>query len=226
VSSWFPDIHTDAYGDVYLTWESVRDPSDPLVSDANGGALMLSQLRDGQWTEPADIYVKDIYNAARPILASDEDYLHLLSRSPRNEGRITIQTLSALYYMRAPLAADVGDARSWSAPVRLTSGPAYWAQLLVLDDGTLLAVYNQIVEGAGGNAATSRTVLFSRRSLDQGVTWGQPVRISDSENRVARSSLVESPVNGTLIVAWDEGYDNLTGNCSTARSAKTCCCFA
>jgi hypothetical protein len=92
VSSWFPDIHTDAYGDVYLTWESVRDPGDPLVSDANGGALMLSQLRDGQWTEPADIYVKDIYNAARPILASDEDYLHLLSRSPRNEGGLTVQT--------------------------------------------------------------------------------------------------------------------------------------
>jgi BNR repeat-like domain len=220
-SSWFPEIQADDYGTVRLVWESVRDSSDPSVGEANGGAIMLSELRDGEWTEPSDIYVKDVLNAARPILASDEEYLHLISRSPRPEGRITIQTLSALYYMRAPLTSDATDARSWSTPVRLTSGPAYWAQIQTLENGRVVVVYNQIIDSVtnqNGNptAGLSKTALFSRVSEDYGATWGQPTRISYTTNRVARSSLVVSPVDGTLILAWDEGYDNLTGQGTAA----------
>lgn len=215
-SAWFPEVHADQYGTVRLIWEAVRDDSDPSVNEANGGALLLSELRDGQWSKPSDIYVKDVLNAARPILASDESYLHLISRSPRPEGRITIQTLSALYYMRAPLASDVTNAQSWTTPVRLTSGPAYWAQIQALGGGRVVVVYNQMIDpisGEGSSSATGETVtaLFARYSDDYGATWSQPMRISYSANRVARSSLAVSPVDGTLILAWDEGYDNLTG---------------
>lgn len=220
-SSWFPEIHVDSYGTTRLVWESVRDSTDPTVNSANGGAIMLSELRDGEWTEPSDIYVKDVLNAARPILASDTEYLHLLSRSPRPDGRITIQTLSALYYMRAPLASDATDARSWSIPIRLTSGPAYWAQIQTLANGRVVVVYNQIIDPTSDQSGQtssgfSTTALFSRVSDDFGATWGQPTRISFTTNQVARSSLVVSPVDGTLILAWDEGYDNLTGQGTAA----------
>ena len=57
-SSWFPEIDTDPYGTVRLVWESVRDNSDPSVDEANGGAIMLSEFRDGEWTEPSDIYIR------------------------------------------------------------------------------------------------------------------------------------------------------------------------
>jgi len=187
------------------------------VDEANGGAVMLSELRAGAWTQPSDIYIKDVLNAARPILASDEKYLHLISRSPRPDGRITIQALSAMYYMHAPLTSDATDAGSWSQPIRLTSGPAYWAQIQSLGGGRLVVIYNQVIDPASGedtvdaSSSQTKTALFARVSDDYGASWGQPTRISSTENRVARSSLVTSPVDGTLILAWDEGYDNLTG---------------
>ena len=215
-SSWFPEIHADAAGNVRITWESVRDPDEPGVEEANGGAIMLSELQEGEWSRPADIYVKDILNAGRPIMASDGQYLHVVSRSPRAEGRITIQMLSAIYYMRAPLTSDLTNAHSWSEPVRMTSGAAYWARMEVLDDGTIVLVYNHAVDIITSGTLEVRTALFSRRSTDGGDTWSDPVQISDSSNRVARSSLVVSPTDNTLIVSWDEGYDNLTGRGTAA----------
>lgn len=215
-SSWFPEIHADQYGTVRIIWESVRDTSEPSVGEENGGVLLLSELRDDQWTEPSDIYIKDVLNAARPILASDDKYLHLISRSPRPEGQITIQALSALYYMHAPLTADATNAQSWSTPVRISAAASYWAQIQPLGNGRVIIVYNQIIDPDSGEATDDtspeiKTALFARISNDYGATWGQPKRISNTTNRVARSSLVVSPIDGTLILAWDEGYDNLTG---------------
>jgi len=210
-SSWFPEIHADAYGTVRAIWESNRDLNAPNVSQENGVEIMLTSQDGSDWVEPADIYVKDTLNAARPILASDDEFLHLISRSPRNEGRFTISALSAIYYMRAPLTSDVTDARSWSEPIRLTSGPAYWADMKYLSDGVLVVTYNEIIQDAESSTNEQRGVLFSRRSLDNGATWSRPVKISYTQKPVGRSSLVQSPVDGTLILAWDEGYDNLTG---------------
>ena len=101
--------------------------------------------------------------------------------------------------MRAPLTSDATNTRSWSTPVRLSSGPAYWAQIQTLENGRVVVIYNQIIDPVmdqnGTTAADhSRTALFSRVSEDYGATWGQPTKISFTKKRVARSSLVVSPL--------------------------------
>jgi hypothetical protein len=53
--------------------------------------------------------------------------------------------------------------------------------------------------------------LFARRSVDRGQTWGFAERLSDSADRTARSSLIVAPDGKTLLLAWDQGYDVLTG---------------
>lgn len=213
VSSWFPEVTADNVGTVHLVWEATRDLTSPEVFDLNAGAIVYSQYtEDGGWSEPNDIYVKDVYNAARPIVWSDNHYVHVLARGLRDSSPRTMsaQNLAAIYHIRAPIESDHRDAQSWSPPIRLSTGAAYWGGIQTLPDGTLVVVYNELTTiMAGGNQET-RTVLFSRSSPDFGTTWLDPVRISWSDERVARSSLV-SLEDGTLVVAWDEGYDNLTG---------------
>lgn len=207
-SSWFPEIVADQSGTVWAVWETTRDPGEPNVTDANGGAIMLAR-RDAQgWSAPSNIYVKDIYNAGRPLLMSDGMYLHLLIRTVPEGG--PIQRQARMFHMRAPLDANPLDARSWSKPQSLSDTAAYWGQLVMAPDGALIATFNQMTDMLVDNAPDTRMALYSRRSTDHGQSWSAPVRISQSELRAGRNSLVALP-DGTLLAAWDEGYDNLTG---------------
>ena len=80
--------------------------------------------------------------------------------------------------------------------------------MLLLPDDTLVVAYNQ---EAASSAGDRRPALFVRRSLDHGLTWSSPQRISANDDRVARVSLVAAPDGQHLLAAWDEGYDNLIG---------------
>jgi hypothetical protein len=207
-SSWFPEVTADQAGTVWAVWETTRDPDEQNVNDANGGAIMLAR-RDAQgWSAPANIYVKDIYNAGRPLLMSDGMYLHLLFRTVP-EGT-PVQRLARMFHMRAPLSGDPLDARSWSKPQPLSDTAAYWGQLVMTPDGTLVTTYNQMTDMLVDGEPDTRMALYSRRSTDHGRTWSRPVKISQSTLRAGRNSLLALP-DGTLLAAWDEGYDNLAG---------------
>lgn len=207
-SSWFPEIVADQTGTVWAVWETTYEANETGITDANGGAIMLARLDEDGWSEPANIHVKDIYNAGRPILFSDGMYMHLLIRTVA-PGE-SIQQLARIFHLRAPLSANLLDARSWSQPQSLSDAAAYWGQIAAMPDGTLVVTYNQIAQSLIDGMPEGRTTLFSRRSTDHGATWDPPVRISHGEQRVVRNSLL-ALADGTLIVAWDEGYDNLTG---------------
>jgi hypothetical protein len=207
-SSWFPEIVADQTGTVWAVWETTYEANETSITDANGGAIMLARLDEDGWSEPANIHVKDIYNAGRPILFSDGMYMHLLVRTvPPGE---PILELARIFHLRAPLSANLLDARAWSQPQPLSDAAAYWGQITATPDGTLVATYNQIIEAFIDGAPEGRTALFSRRSTDHGTTWEPPVRVSHGEQRAVRNSLLAF-ADGTLVVAWDEGYDNLTG---------------
>lgn len=207
-TSWFPEIVADQTGTVWAVWETTRDATEPNVTGENGAAVMLARLDEQGWSEPANILVKDIYNAGRPVLMSDGLYMHMLVRTVA-KGEST-QLQARMFHLLAPLTADLLDARSWSQPQTLSNSASYWGQLVALPDGALVATYNQITDVIIDGEPDARTVLYSRRSTDHGINWTPPVRVSQSEQRVGRNSLV-ALADGTLVVAWDEGYDNLTG---------------
>lgn len=213
VSSWFPEIDADPTGAVRMTWEATRNPTDAGVNEANGSVIVLSEWGPEGWSQPAAFQVKDVYNAARPIVASDGHYVHLIARGlvDRSVTGSAIQSLAGLYYIRAAANTDLGNFHSWTEPYRLSNGASYWAQLVALPDGQLVVVYNELQVGSADSTKASQTHLFSRRSTNNGASWSPPVKISTSTDSVARSSLTVSPTDGTLILAWDEGYDNLTG---------------
>jgi hypothetical protein len=80
----------------------------------------------------------------------------------------------------------------------------------VLPDGVLVVIYNQMLPVQIDGLQERRTALFSRRSTDGGKTWSSPVRISITDDRVARTSLAVGEDGQHLVAAWDVGYDNLS----------------
>lgn len=237
-SSWFPDIQADPTGAIRLVWTSNLAEGDGNLTHALTGAVMFSQLDQAGWGKPRDLRVMDAGIASRPLIASDGSYAHMLFRTG------TLGTVR-LFYTRAPLTADLGNAHSWSEPQAISDSEAYYAQLAILPDNSLVVIYNGIGPtptavatpvasptrprpsatpvGTPETPAARRTIVVSRRSSDQGRTWSFATRVSDTDERVGRVALAASPDGLTLVAAWDEGYDNLTGQgeplgVGTARS--------
>lgn len=223
-SSWFPDIQADPTGAFRLVWTSNLVEGDGNLTHALTGAVMFAQLGQAGWGTPRDIRVMDAGIASRPLIASDGTYAHMLFRTG------TLGTVR-LFYTRAPVTADLGNAHSWSEPRAISEGEAYYAQIAILPGGELVVLYNGIPPqpvATGTATATARppapatpgtpqaapprpTVVFARRSTDHGQTWSFARRVSDTSERIGRVALAVAPDGVTLIVAWDEGYDNLTG---------------
>jgi hypothetical protein len=198
--SWFPEIKADNAGRVRVVWDAAIGADSG--SDAQTKvAVMISEYdpATSSWSAPRDIQLGAYGYVARPMLAYDDTYAYLLFRR------------SHMYYSRAPLTSDLTDARSWSKPVMLSANDSYWGQIAAPGDGTVVVVYSQFAGTVVDGKTDWRTALFMRRSLDYGQTWELPVRLSTSGDRVARSSLTVAPDNYTLFLAWDEGFDDLSG---------------
>ena len=223
-TSWFPDLYADPTGAVRVVWTSNLswDPNSESNHLATG-AVMFNQLQDGAWGTSRDIRVMDAGIASRPMIASDGTYVHMLYRTG-TEGTTTLN------YMRALATSDLGNAHSWTDETNISTG-AYYAQLMVLPDQSIVVLYNEPFQVSAEILAQSATpvnrlnllldatdgppdvrpVLMSRRSTDHGLTWSNPLRISTIGNRVGRISLAMSPDGSDLIATWDQGYDNNTG---------------
>lgn len=213
-SSWFPEIDADQVGTVRLTWEATLVPGEQrgeqIVNEKS--AVMISQLRGAGWSKPADIQMTagNGKSAGRPTIVNDGEWAHILFNRDLPSGPVR------LWYMRAPLTSDLTNAHSWSEPRALSTAQGYYAQLVVLPGGELVAVYNQVASVQVNPDKINVTSVYARRSTDRGKTWGAPVRVSDTTERVARTSVALSPDRATLIAIWDEGYDNVTGRGQSA----------
>jgi hypothetical protein len=216
--SWFPDLFADPTGRFHLVYSGnlSSDPEAGNGSHATTGTIMYTSLGQQGWVQPADIEVMDAGIASRPLIVTDGQYAHIVFRTG-------VFGTTWLYYARAPLGSDLRNAHSWSAPVRLSEDNAYYAQIRTLADGTIVVIYNQITVSTSpatpvaGNATpvadtpNFRVEVMSRRSTDKGSTWSFPVHVSTTSERAARTSLAVGPDGHTLSAAWDEGYDNMTG---------------
>ncbi|MGN6757896.1 MAG: sialidase family protein, partial [Thermomicrobiales bacterium] len=208
----------DATGTFHLVYNGnvSSDPAAAVDSHALTGTVMYTQLGANGWPQPGDIEVMDAGIAARPLIASDGRYVYMIFRTG-------VFGTVRLCFARAPLSADLRNAHAWSDPTPLSDDGAYYGQIQVLADGTLVVIYNQITgstlaatpaaRGATPVAATPnfRVEVMSRRSTDGGATWSVPAHVSASSERAARTALAVGPDKHTLIAVWDEGYDNLTG---------------
>lgn len=223
-SSWFPDISVDPAGVFRIAWAGNLswDFSSELQHQITG-AVMVSQLGNSGWTSPGDIRVMDAGIASRPLIASDGTYVHMIYRTG-------VQGTTTLNYMRALASSDLSNAHSWTHETTLSTG-AYYAQIAVLPDQTLVVLYNEptpislqvLAQTQTGvnrlnllldttNSTTDiRPTLFARRSTDHGITWSAPARISEIGKRVGRVSLASSPDGSLLVSSWDQGYDNISG---------------
>jgi hypothetical protein len=211
--AWFPEIDAGVDGTVRVVWEQGLDRPDLTLSDAGGAGVMMSTFEGAGWSASTDIYVKDPYNAGRPIVASDERYLYLLGRSFRSESDTydQIMRLGGVYFTRAPLTQGVTNAQSWNQPVQISRSSAYWASIAVLPRGNLVVIYNEVVEYPASSGLKAQTILMSRHSSDYGATWGHPVRVSIPGSPAVRSSIASTGGDASVVACWDEGYDNLTG---------------
>lgn len=202
-SSWFPDVTADASGEFWLTWEATLAPASPGASVGSG--VFLSHLGAQGWSLPADVQTTDGSYAGRTTVISDGHWLHLLYRKEMVVGQNV-----RLWYIRAPLTANLADAHSWSAPRALSDDMAYYSQFALLPNGDLTCIFNQILPTEGANV-TRRTGLLARRSSDHGATWTPAAQISDTAEQVARSGITLAPDGKTLLAYWDEGYENMSG---------------
>ena len=134
-TSWFPDVQADPTGAIRLVWSADLAEGDGNLTHASTGAVMISELRGSGWAPAHDIVVMDAGIASRPLIASDGAYAHLLFRTG-------ILGQVRLAYSRAPLSANLGDVRSWSPPVAISDDNAYYAQISILPDGSLVTVFN------------------------------------------------------------------------------------
>jgi hypothetical protein len=205
-SSWFPDINVDPNGKARLVWSASLLEGDLNESHALAGAVMISELSETGWSEPADIFVMDGGIASRPMLASDGAWAHLIFRYAPPGAPVR------LVYSRAPLGSDLSNTHSWSASRQLSNGESYWAQVVVLANSDVVVVYNQSIEMEVDGAPERRMALFVRRSTDNGETWSPPLRISNTTEHVARVSLAVGPDGQSMLAAWDVGYDNMSGD--------------
>lgn len=211
--SWFPEIDADPSGAVRIIWEAESEMDGVTLTDLNATSFVVREHDTGGWNEPGTVYVKDIYNAGRPIIVSDGTYMHLLGRALRGGGVTarSVMNIAGLYYMRAPLSSDLSNVHSWSTPVPISTQSAYWASITTLPDGGLVVVYNERATIWVNGEAQDRPTLYSRRSTDYGATWQNPVRISYTGQPVARSSIAATDDGDTIIVSWDEGDGTQTG---------------
>ena len=162
ISSWFPDVAVDAWGQPHVIWDSGR-PVD--TEQGQMDLLMYSMLADQGWLEPSDIAVTAYGGyTIRPAIAVDSaGTLHVTFR-----GEVIV------YYTSAPVP-EAWSAASWT-PRRPISGAgngtAYYSDVAVDEQGGIHVVWNESVSAGAGE----RWLWFGTRkgaALYDGRGWRQ-----------------------------------------------------
>jgi hypothetical protein len=123
---------------------------------------------------------------------------------------------------------------SWSAPVAIDLAPPNGldqsGEVLVLPEGTLLAIFSRIEFDLSDFTVTG--TLLAARSSDQGLTWTSPVAVASepleefadpetgqelsNQDLVIHSAAVAP--DGTVYIAWDHDSSPTSGAIEIARS--------
>jgi hypothetical protein len=207
-ASWFPDLAVDSTGNVHVIWCETT----PLEGGGHREQVFYS-MSDGQiWSAPNDI-VPPSSDIIRNAITTDAfGNLHLLF------GGSVYRTLS-IYHMQASL--DSGwSATSWSAPHLVSvNGNSYMADIAVDSKGVIHAIFDDRGDLLS-DTCPGCADIFYRRSSDGGRTWSYPINLSRSPTGSSRAQ-IEIDSSDAIHVAWDEGWDKLSGQGEPAFSTYT-----
>lgn len=212
--AWFPDVAIDPAGTIHMIWNTSEETApttqgettsqEPTVRDY----LMYGQFGSPNLAKPTDIGLAHGGEAIRNALLLDRDgSVDVLYRSSEH-----------IWFTKAPVSS-APRASAWSEPRRLSgNGTAYYAAIAQDASGTLHVLYseNAPVDVPQAAAPIRRESLFYRRSSDGGATWSSAVRIS-STTSLHGTTRPQIRISGTtIVVAWDEGYDNINAKSDPA----------
>lgn len=195
-SSWFPDLAVDHEGRVHVVWNETNHQAMNNPKPGDYIERVYYSLWDGQRWAPANDIVAPQADIIRNAIAIDAyDTLHL------------VFGWHDLYYKQAQ-ADEALSAADWTSP-RLVNGrgSTYMSDIAVYQD-TLHIVYDD--RGAEDGECPGCADIFYRRSLDRGLTWSAPVALLATGTGSSRAQ-IEVDKTGVIYLAWDEGWDRLTG---------------
>ena len=196
--SWFPDLAVSVDGVVHAVWCWTRPAAEKGQLEEQ---VMYTRRQGDAWDEPNDIVPlsKDI---VRNGLAADQaGNLHMVF------GGSVYDTL-ALYYQRAR-ADKAWSASAWSPPHRLNQGLSYIGDIAVDSHGVVHIVYDDTIYL--GEGELPRADIYYRRSADGGATWSAPINLYPTPLTGSARPSIEIDSSDTIHVAWDEGWDRLSG---------------
>lgn len=212
--SWFPDLTTDALGNVHVIWcETTALPMGQKEQ------VYYSMWNGQTWKEPNDIVPPSPDIIRNAIAADPMGHLHMLfGGSVPNLGKLSI------FYMNAPME-EAKSASSWSTPHRISEGGSYMGDIAIAPDRTIHVIYDQLVssevEVEGVRFVVQASDIFYRRSKDRGMTWSYPINLFPSPFTGSAREQIEIDSGGTIHVTWDEGWDRLTGRGEPLYSVYT-----
>ena len=194
-NSWFPDLAVDREGRVHVVWCETGD----LGYEERGGEGVFYSVWNGkQWLQYVDV-IPPQNDIIRTSLAIDN----------RNQINLVFDYSPpfGLYYKQA--SSDRAYLiNSWSQPLLVNEkNNTYYSDIaafgdylhVVYDDGTF---FNQVCDGCAD--------IYYRNSPDGGKSWSSPIPLNNTLTGSSRAQ-VDVDQNGNLYIAWDEGWDRLTG---------------
>ena len=207
--SWFPDLAVDSTGRVHIVW-SQTDPEVMGTKDAHLAERVFYSTWDGNQWSPYNDIVPPQADIIRTAIAIDRsDVLHMLFDFRSRSGGF------GLFYQQAPVGS-ASSAAAWSSPWLVNSrGVTYMSDIAIFEDKIHIA-YDDIHLTDDSSLETTRDEcpncadIFYRYSADHGQTWSTPVDLFPTSTGSSRAQM-EIDGKGTIHLAWDEGWDRLTG---------------
>ena len=183
---WFPDVASDATGQVHVAWSSGGD---------GYNTVMYTNSQDGQtWSDLTDIaahpQVDGGDEATRPALLVDQQGIF----------HVTFRYTSVYYSQAAVGLARLASA--WLGPDQVSGDePAYFSRLALDHRGTLHLVLTENVPNPDCQICYH---VFYRRSDDNGHSWSAPADISVLPTGSAKPQILIDPQNNIHVV-WEAG---------------------
>jgi hypothetical protein len=188
---WFPDVASDATGQVHVVWAS---------GDTTYDQVMYVTSKDGQeWSDITDVAALPQASgseATRPALLLDrQGILHMTFRG------------TTVYYSQAP-AESARVAANWRVPEPISGEQVgYFSRLAIDSQGRLHMVFTENIPTADCPVCYH---LFYRRSEDNGQSWSAPLDISSAPNGSAKPQIVIDAQDGIHVV-WEAGKGGAYG---------------
>jgi len=199
-SSWFPDMAVDDQGNVHVVWCETTH-----VEWRGESEQILYTRWDGrEWLEPNDIVAPEFFIHRNAIAVGPSGDLLMVYLKQLTAGQ-------TVHFTKAPVE-QAWSAAAWSSPqVVGAHAGAYMSDLSIDQLGRIHLVFDDRGDGTGELCGPSACAdILYRRSENGGRTWTAPVNLSKSPIGSGREQ-IEIDSSSVIHVAWDEGWDRLSG---------------